>query len=768
MAKLSFRTRSRGFSLIEVMTAVVVLATGLLALASLQGSLVRNAADARTRAQVAATVEQVVETLRTDYEAIASDPDVDGVVSPAGVSNLAVAVASTEFDGRTGTFVPFDPAGAPLNPLDPRYKRLSIVATWTDSGGGARTLEFDTVVSPRTSGADSSTPFRTVSDGSDGALTLTERASAADVIQEGMIPIAVGDAQSAASNPKPKVYSADGNDTRVATTFDVLTYRPDGGDVIIRRRIENQVISCDCQYGSGDGTTPRWPAVWNGTAYEIYSPADGTAAPGAGLNAGSAHDGQSPLCTRCCRDHHDSDAEGVPKFDPEATAHGHYDRDGNLVAPGSTTVYVESCRMIRIDGLWQTASDMYSRHFGLLATENDARSGVPEATAVTAYQDFVKEYLAGYATQAESIGTAPTNADALFDADARGLNAPANLVILKAPPKDQRYLHARGLYVDFLGDTALEKLHSVIDNCPSGTEAVECLLPYLPFTTINVTELAFWAAKAVLGDADASSVLSVSTGSSQIYDPAEPTRGRVNATGGNGEEADAEGRMTRSNSGVAVVLGGIDPTSDAVASTDRQAFEIGTNSGNPGGIGQAFFVRLSGLPQLTDGITNNDPAVAWQIGTNESDCVESIGAGDTNPNDYVCTTSGALGVAGAVTVAEYYRVREENKSVTATCVDNQGNPRSATATVTVPVFYDYELTSVTHSGTTTVSSDSMLAEQSRVSLPAIAENDVIQIAFASDSPSTIDARVASCQTNGSGNRIENITWCRPWEQTCPL
>jgi hypothetical protein len=30
--------------------------------------------------------------------------------------------------------------------------------------------------------------------------------------------------------------------------------------------------------------------------------------------------------------------------------------------------YVDACRMIRIDGFWRTASDLYERQFGLLET----------------------------------------------------------------------------------------------------------------------------------------------------------------------------------------------------------------------------------------------------------------------------------------------------------------------------------------------------------------------------------------------------------------
>ena len=62
----------QGFSLLEVLIAVVVLAMGLLALASLQAKLSTNSADAKARSRIAALVTSVIDYQRAQgYNQIA-------------------------------------------------------------------------------------------------------------------------------------------------------------------------------------------------------------------------------------------------------------------------------------------------------------------------------------------------------------------------------------------------------------------------------------------------------------------------------------------------------------------------------------------------------------------------------------------------------------------------------------------------------------------------------------------------------------------------
>ena len=76
--KPSNHQNARGFSLIEVMIAVVVLAVGLLSLAALQGELFRSGAEAKARANAATLAQQVIEDARTFGFVTAPDADYVG------------------------------------------------------------------------------------------------------------------------------------------------------------------------------------------------------------------------------------------------------------------------------------------------------------------------------------------------------------------------------------------------------------------------------------------------------------------------------------------------------------------------------------------------------------------------------------------------------------------------------------------------------------------------------------------------------------------
>ena len=455
--KVIYRSRDAGFSLLEVMIAVVVLATGLLALAALQGSLTKSSAEAKVRGRVAALLSAHMDELRANQYTSAKTLANDGCSTDLGADDWVPAsfcqeagigsiVATQEvhtWSSAVGASA-FTKDRAPVQANEPEFKRVQLAARWSDAAGSDHRLAMASQFSDLAL-KDSLLP--------DPAATGT--ASGQPVVREdspagaGVIPIALGDGNSsAASNPTPELVGRSNNQTLVGTRFNVLTYTPSGSAAVIQKRFENDVIKCTCQYGAGGSNLPeiyraaQWPAVWTGSRYDIYQPSPATAAPGQPLGSGpkSGVD-QSALCTECCRDHHDTNASSVAKFDPERSdgSVSKYNPNGSgtlvQVPNTSNAAYIDSCRLIRVDGLWRTAADMYSRQYGLLETQTvsgkQAKTGLPTTSATTAYTSFVKNYLKQYDGTA---GTAPSGSQALYAPPPTSMTRPPSASVRRPAP----------------------------------------------------------------------------------------------------------------------------------------------------------------------------------------------------------------------------------------------------------------------------------------------------------------------------------------------
>jgi hypothetical protein len=475
---------------------------------------------------------------------------------------------------------------------------------------------------------------------------------------------------------------------------------------------------------------------------------------------------QSPLCQECCRDHHDDFSNTTdPRFDPEttATAYTKYnDNAGTLTAAATSagTTYVDSCRILRVDGFWRTASDMYARQFGLLETESvssvQAKTGLPTTDVTARYTTYVKDYLQQYdGTDA----LPPTGAQTKFDETARKLNDPAEVIIGTPSNADRRFLHARGLYVDHFEKKAREALvQSLIDRrkknqcLAGGSDLADCVLPFLPFTTINLTEIAKW------GRSDGN-ILNVNSDGALATDPNQPFGGRT--LGIKIGTADTTSKVRHSNSGVAVstvITGAVDLKGDTTELTDKQTFNVG---GSTPSNGDDFYVNINGGPANY---------VLWYIfGSDTSDCQGSIHLRQ-------CSTNTTLPQSGDLRLESYSGEESVSTNISSVpgwkCYHNNKLVTVSDTTVMRPVFHNYQISSISNGGSVTnVSNDGKTTETSTIHFPSINTSmdtyNPILITL-SDQVTPLPATFASCtatEINDKGTKtywIQTVTWTKPW------
>lgn len=673
-----------GFSLIEVLIALVVLSTGILGISWLQANLTRSAADAKMRSYAIGIAQAEMERIRADTTDIAKYAALSGqaaAIVPGSIEATGVQFkmgrAVTDYNRLAkgtqtcGTYPCFEKSSTGNSDTTvPGYKEVVVAVTWTAADSASADDQ-----SVRVSGNISKLSIAGMADvmkdnssGSGGGPVVIASKSALGLDAAGVIPIRTGGEggeATAATNPKPIVDNTTGTAT---VKFSLLNYQDGGtGNVVVQRQTETELLSCKCEYGSfasGTGsalTTKMRPTYWTGNAYSIPKSASQegiTTVPNAiaasiekwNSGGGSRNIQQSANCDICCRDHHDPSGLGTkPKFDPYRTgSHDHYiyplDNNGNTTnAPKQVTVssgnlYVESCRVIKVGGYWSTAVDMDAQHVALLETNQVTGSGkvawAPTTAAATSYSDFVSDYLADALvdTSGDPAVVAPKTLAAsaiasLEEAQSPSLNDPEKIGI-STNSATKRYLHARALYVDKLSDEAIEFLDRQLVNCTS-TDKLQCVLSYLPFAPLNVTELAKWVAQA--------GKISITNNALDASDVNEPQRGVVSPVSAvTGDEDTGTVQLWKSNSGLSFALP-VDP-GDGIDLVTYPGARLADN--------QKFLFSASGsIEKDTDGDgvedgSDNCPAVA---NSDQADAdMDSIG--NACDADYVNGDSDSDGV----------------------------------------------------------------------------------------------------------------------------
>jgi len=686
--KSPLRPARRGFALIEALIAVVVLATGMLALTALQGSLIRSSADAKARSILAAHAQAVMDSVRVQGPGIVAPGDTQisaGVSLPLARVRDAMG-ASSLVEESTVTL---------LGTAPNTFKRIDLVFRWDDATGSSRVFRMSSAISPLTL---SQSPLDDLDPPiADAARPIVRRSIA---LTEGMIPLALGNGEdTAATNPKPELVGSSTNTYAADTRFDVLTYSGDNlgveGVVRFQKRIETAFVGCKCQTGLGGfptgGSSDEFnvllkakafrPAFWNGNRYTDPEEAASV------VRGPDPTASQSELCDVCCRDHRDPIGVAGPKFNPWIAPHDHYlTAGGSPVSETGSAIFLEACRVVRVNGLWRVTPDPRVDDLALLATNRDpstlggttapannnratqslVSSGLNGAT--TSYVDYIYDYL-----HQKFYSKSTVDQSALQQTS--GLNVPDYVpiaitdtndynVVAGTTDPDVRWLNSRGLLVDKLEPDAVTRIDKAIAACSGASpeQQAQCVLPFLPVATINVTELAVWAGKEFSETGIDVSALSAAT---------------VNF---------GQALISRFASAIARV-GPIGPLDDDDPVKDEQTFALtdgvsrtgtwlkvaspsGSVFGNPlnpvrgfatvaGPVN--FTVRLAGIPGTRDEALSIKPNI--EVGTSGTYPCAPASANNSNP--YACSSQSSVGIALAI--GQYNRSATKTNSNTTAC-----------------------------------------------------------------------------------------------------
>jgi hypothetical protein len=541
-----------GFSILEVMIGIFIFVVGLLALSALQGALTRSMADSKVRTTAANIAERTIEGHRGFTELIsdtavpptfnAYNDIVDSTVTEVvnGITyTVTTDVTDHYYDISTDGFGLTAPTGA----LHSTYKQVEVAVSWNaaqnfrgdegteitaaDIGSGEITLTA-TIPALVTSAAALVSDQDNTGDTKAPDITYTPGA------RPDIISLSLGDNKFKESLlPDPDVTVVD---ELVETTFDVITYSQSDAGAYFLRREEFASVSCECTLRAKSENNPgRRPVIWAG---DEYARGQFAVKP----YGESANNQQSWLCDTCCRDHHDG---GTPveladhadtavntyvPFKPSTEYnasgdHKHYYPDKKtgilteVTSSGGT--YIESCRLVRVDGFFRVAQDFRREDLHIFPADF-----LDDDNEVDLYSDFVTGAAGAYAaltspdyeTDPPCIGEAPCGVPPapkqgpydeaiVLDGEGNPTQFPSWTTIpywdvLELVETQQ--LRSRGLYIDYLS----YDLRTVLANCTTGMSADEAdcksgdvvldrtgsvnALEMIPFFDVQMTKLNRW------------------------------------------------------------------------------------------------------------------------------------------------------------------------------------------------------------------------------------------------------------------------------------
>jgi len=496
-------TLQRGFSIIEILLATLILGVGILAVSKLQTEMLRGGATAHQRSVATNLIQQKTDDLRRFMHLTTSDVNVAdtwsaGISSPASLAFVHIAsnegglldsgthsIGNLNYDlswkvndyyfSGTDSTASTTPNGDPY----PGFKMVRIKVEWDSAESANNVVSFDSIIhayAPSNTTLGGNTPT-----GNDGPVIPYDPQQQPDVVP---ITIAADGVKRETSKPLPDL-SKKGDSTLVK--FETVTYSQSLDTV---KREEFRTLACFCKNGTNNSEQVYGYTTWDDTLEKIVdvtTTRTNTISKTVVDNSGGEN--QADECFICCRDGDD------------------------VVSAGSTTFKV--CRMKRVDGILRLFDPWKMIGFNVIPASyfNDSNglavmTTTQQALNIAEYSAYVTSLVRGTLEtyNSPSAYNSLTSVDSSFSTVANDfVNVIASTTLdhkfySSTGSANARQIQARAIYLDYPPSGIFNELSPGVNY-----SATNVPLDRIPFYEVNMTELAGWVPDVNVGNSGATS-----------------------------------------------------------------------------------------------------------------------------------------------------------------------------------------------------------------------------------------------------------------------
>ena len=720
MSKHNMNIRQRGFGLLEVLIAILVLSVGMLSLGSLHSMIIKSSSASKARSTAAMLAQEKLDDM-VSYQQLSSGgngtfgfaeitsgtggtENADGTLKiPSGATTVGNTTYNRSWTVQDYYFCSENSAPSTSNTClapNPNFKMITMSVSWDEPGTGpgctngtcSRAVGLQSVVAAI---SPASTGQSAVSGGRGAPTVNYTPGTAPDVI-----PIGLGDnTVKEATKPTPDITQ---HGTSTITSFDEITYN----NVLNTKRRDNFLtVNCVCQQAGvpASATDEGYlPTTFDGTQYVIppITTSSGVSKRTTTKRVGSTYRqgqlGEQPrLCDICCRDHHDLaapslstpssfdtvydpfrpltyvDSNGITQSSYDTSGdHKHFyvNNSGNVIDANSTgNQYFEACRMALVGGSPWVLQDWKLEAHQIMPSNYLAANVSTYTNYVTT---FIEQFLRDSGTSSTSATYPITTPTASHGATNPNINSTVVSALAPLPTTASMAIAAtsqyvgRGIYMDYMSPALRKTIRCKIDpSLETGctNTVAENYLPFVPFHEVNLTKLATWTPTQDTIAKVTSDV--IAEGNESTYN-----RGLVTAVGQGAKDIIAT--MSRSNTGL-TNSHYLDPD-DINALPDQVTITV---SGSSPPLPTGF--PMGGSLSIDNGVAGKSESDVSVVGNYDSGiqvgatCSKTVISGNGNNADYnySCTLYGG---SGAITFGNY------NKNNNTYCVQASNMPAGTT------------------------------------------------------------------------------------------